>query len=86
MREKELCMLRRLLKTSDIKSKELVKSEPNSFFNFLCERFLNVVNGNFTVKKTLKQGHKNSLKKLLSKQTSLKNKRKGRFLLKTRFF
>ena len=64
-----------MLETSDIKSKELIESAPNSFINFLCECLLNVVNGNVPVKKTLKQGHENSFKKLLSKQTSLKNKR-----------
>ena len=86
MREKELCMLRRLLETSDIKSKELIKSAPNSFINFLCESLLDVVNGNVPIKKTFVQGQKNSFKKLLSKQTSLKNKRqifaKNRVLLK----
>ena len=75
MREKELRMLRRMLETSDIKSKELIKSAPNSFISFFCENLLNVVNGNVSVKKTLIQGHENSFKKLLSKQTSLKNKR-----------
>ena len=63
-----------MLETSDIKSKELIKSAPNSFINFLCECLLNVVNGNVHVKKTLIHGHENSFKKLLSKQTSLKNK------------
>ena len=73
-----------MIETSDIKSKELIKSAPNSFINFLCECLLNVVNGNVTVKKTLIQGHESLFKKLLSKQTSLKIK--GRFLLKTWFF
>ena len=75
MREKELFMLRRMLETSDIKSKELIKSERNSFINFVCECLLNVVNGNVPVKKTLIQGHENSFYKLLFKQTSLKIKR-----------
>ena len=75
MREKELCVLRRMLETSDIKSKVLIKSAPNSYINFLCECLLNVVNGNVPAKKTLIKGHENSFKKLLSKQTSLKNKR-----------
>ena len=47
--EKELCMLRRMLETSDIKSKELIKLAPTSFINFLCECLLNVVNGNVPV-------------------------------------
>ena len=75
MREKELCMLRRLLETSDIKSKELIMLAQNSFIKVLFECLLNVVNGNFSVKKTLIQGQENSFKKLLSKQTRLKNKR-----------
>ena len=75
MREKELCMLRQMLETSDIKSKELIKWAPNSFINFLCVCLLYVVNGNIPVKKTLIQGNENSFKKLLSKRTSLKNKR-----------
>ena len=68
MREKELCMLLRMLETSDIKSKELINSAPISFINFLCECL-------FNVKKTLIQGQENSFKKFLSKQTGLKNKR-----------
>ena len=74
MREKELCMLRRMLEISDIKSKELIKPESNSFINFLCECLLNVVIGNVPVKKTLIQDNENSSKKRLSKPTSLKNK------------
>ena len=66
-------MLRRILETSE-ESKELKKSAPNSFINFFA-CWLNVVNGNVRVKKTLIQCHKNSFKKLLSKQTSLKNRR-----------
>ena len=60
MKEKELCMLRRMLETSDKKSKELIKSAPNSFINFLCECLLNVVKGNNLVKKTLIQVQENS--------------------------
>ena len=75
-----------MLETSDIKSKELIKSAPNSFNSFLCECLLNVVNGNVPVKETLIQGQENSFKKLLSKQTSLTNKRlifdKNKVLLK----
>ena len=68
-------MLRRLLETSDIKSKELIQTAPNSFINLLCECLPNVVNGNVPVKKTLIQGHESSYMKLLSKQTILNNKR-----------
>ena len=75
MREKELCILRRMSETSDVKSIELIKSAPNSYIKFLCECLLNVVNGNVPVKKTLIQGHENSFQTLLSKQISLKNKR-----------
>ena len=63
MREKELCMLLQILETSDITSKEIIKSAPNSFINFLGEYLLNAFNGNAPVKKTLIQGHENSLKK-----------------------
>ena len=84
MREKELCMLRGMLETSDMKSKEQTKSVPKSFINFFCECLLKVVNGSVPVKKTMIQGYENSFKKILSKQTSLE--KKGRFLLKTRLF
>ena len=57
------------------RTKELIKSAPNSFINFLCECLLNVVNGNVPVKKTLIQGRENSFKKLLSNQIFLYNKR-----------
>ena len=79
-------MLQRMLETSDIKSKELIKSAPTSLINFCCKCLPNVINGNVPVKKTLIQSHKNSFKKLLSNETSLKNKKqifaKNRILLK----
>ena len=69
MREKELCIVWRMLETSDIKTKELIKSAPITFINFLREFLLNVVNSTVPVKKTLIQGHENSFKKFyLNKQ------------------
>ena len=76
-------MLRRMLETSDIKSKELINLATNSVLNSLCGLF-NVCNGNLPVKKKLIQGHENSFKKLLSNQTSLKIKRQI-FALKVSF-
>ena len=76
-------MLRRVLESSDLNSKELIKTAPNIFINFLCECLLNGVNGNVPVKKTLIQGHEIHLKSFyIYKHKKLK----GRFLLKTRFF
>ena len=57
-----------------MKSKELIKWALNSFFNFLCEFLLKVVNGNAPVKKLLIQGHENLFKKFLSKQSKFKKR------------
>ena len=76
MREKELCMLRQMLDTSDSKLGKIFKTAPNKFIKFLCECLLNIVNGNVPVNKTKLEGYEKSIKTLLSNQTSLKLKRK----------
>ena len=75
-REKELCMLRQMLDTSDSNIKKIMKTAPNNFIKFLCECLLNIVNGNVPVNKTKLECYENSFKTLLSDQTSLKQKRK----------
>ena len=76
MREKELCMLRQMLDTSDSNKGKIIKTAPNKFIKFLCECLLNIVNGNVPVNKTKFEGYEKSFKTLLSNQTSLKLKRK----------
>ena len=75
MREKEVCMLGRLLDISDTKLKENIERAPNKFIKFLCECFLNIVNGNVPIRKSVVEGYEKSFRKLLSRQTSLKEKR-----------
>ena len=75
MREKEVCMLGRLLDISDAKLKEKIERAPNKFIKFLCECLLNIVNGNVPIRKSVVEGYEKSFKKLLSRQTSLKEKR-----------
>ena len=74
MREKEFCMLGRLLEISDTKLKEKIERAPNHFNKFLCECLLNILNGNVP-KKSFVEGYEKSFRKLLSRQTSLKEKR-----------
>ena len=75
-RKKELCMLRQMLDTSDSKVEKIMKTAPKKSIKFLCECLLNNVNGNVPVNKTKLECYENSIKKLLSYQTSLKQKRK----------
>ena len=75
MREKEVCMVGRLLEISDTKLKEKIERAPNHFIKFLCECLLNIVNGNVPIRKSFVEGYEKSIKKLLSRQTSLKEKR-----------
>ena len=76
MKEKEVCMLQQMLQVSDIKLKKLIKSATKKVFYFLCECFLNVVNGNFPITKNSIETEENSFRKIVSKQTSLKAKKK----------
>ena len=75
MREKEVCMLGRLLNVPDTKLKEKIERAPNIFIKFLCECLLNIVNGNVPIRKNFVRGYKKSFRKLLSRQTNLKEKR-----------
>ena len=65
-----------MLQLSDTKLKKLIKSATKKFIYFLCECFLNVANGNVPIKKNLIQTEESSFRKLFSKQTSLKAKKK----------
>ena len=76
MKEKEGCMLQQMLQVSDNKLKKLIKSATEKFIYFLCECFLNVVNGNIPIKKNLIETDASSFRKILSKQTRLKAKKK----------
>ena len=75
MREKEVCMMGRLLEISDTKLKEKIEKASNHFIKFLCESLLNIVNGNVPIRKNFVEGYEKSFRKLLSRQTSLKEKR-----------
>ena len=75
MREKEVCLLGRLLDISDTKLKEKVERAPHNFIKFLCECLLNIVNGNVPIRKNVVEGYEKSFRKLLSRQSSLKEKR-----------
>ena len=74
MREKEICMLGRLLDISDTKLKEKIERTPNRFIKYLCDYLLNIVNGNVPIKKIFVEGYKKSFRKLLSGQKKLKEK------------
>ena len=65
-----------MLQVSDIKLKRLIKSATKKFIYFLCECFLNVVDGNVPIKNNLIETEESSFRKILSKQTSLKVKKK----------
>ena len=76
MKEKEIGMLQQMLQVSDIKLKKLIKSATKKFIYVLCECFLNVINGNLPIKKNIIETEENSFRKILSKQRSLKKKKK----------
>ena len=59
MREKEVCTLWRMLDLSATKMRDFIKTAPNSYILFLCEWFLNAVNGNVPANKFFLQNHKN---------------------------
>ena len=65
MREKELFMLKQMLKLFDSKFRKFLKEAPNSFIKFLCECLLNVINGNVPVSKHLLKNPDNSFQQLL---------------------
>ena len=65
-----------MLNKLDSKIEKLIETAPNKFIKFLCECLLNIINGNVPVNKIKIEGCKKSFKTQLSKQTSLKQKRK----------
>ena len=60
MKQRELCMLRQMLQVSDIDLKKLIKTASKNFVQFLCECFLNVVNGDVAINKKLIEVHEKS--------------------------
>ena len=64
-----------MLQSSDINLKKLMKTASKNFIRFLCECFLNVVNGNVEIIKKLIENHKKSFRKILSKQTGLRKRK-----------
>ena len=60
---------RHQLKTTD-------KTASKNFIQFLCKCFLNVVNGNVAIDKKLNETHEKSFRKILYKQTGLKEKKR----------
>ena len=76
MKMRELCMLRQILQSSDINLKKMIKTASKKCFQFLCECFLNVVNGNVAINKKLVETHEKAFQKTLSKQTGSKKKKR----------
>ena len=72
MKKKELCMLRQMLQVSDIDLKKLIKAASEKVVQFICECFLNVVNGNVPISKTFIENQETSFRK----QAGLKEKKK----------
>ena len=68
-------MLRQTLQVSDIDLKKLMKAVSKKIVHFLYECFLKVLNGNVPISKTLIENHETSFRKILSKKTSLKEKK-----------
>ena len=54
--------------------KKMMKTASKNFIQFICECFLNVVDGNVAINKKLIETHEKSFQKILSKQTGLKEK------------
>ena len=75
VRVKETCMLRRMLEMPESKLKKFIKKSSNKFIKFLCECFLNVINGNVPPDKSLLENYETSIRHFLSKETSLRKKR-----------
>ena len=69
-------MMRQKLQVSDIDLKKLIKAASKKIVSFLCECFLNFVNGNVPISKILIENHENSFREILSKQARLKKKKK----------
>ena len=65
-----------MLQSSDINLKKLIKTASKNFIRFLCECFLNVINGNVEIYKKLIENHEKSFRKILSKLTSLREKKR----------
>ena len=55
--------------------KKFIKKSSNKFIKFLCECFLNVINGNAPTDKSLLENYETSFRHFLSKETSLRKKR-----------
>ena len=64
-----------MLEISDTKTRDYIKTSPNSYVLFLCESFLNIVNGNVPTNKNFLKNYKNEFNFILSKETSLNEKR-----------
>ena len=65
-----------MLQSSDINLKKMIKTASKNFIRFLCDCFLNVVNGNVEINKKLIENHEKSFRKILSKQTGLREKKR----------
>ena len=75
MKEKEVCKLQQMVQVSNIKLKKLIKSATKKLIHFLCECFLNVVNGNVPISKNLIETEEISFRTILFKQRSLMAKK-----------
>ena len=65
-----------MFQSSNINLKKLMKTASKNFIQFLCECFLNVVNGIVTIIKKLIGTHERSIRKTVSKRTCLKEKKR----------
>ena len=65
-----------MLQVSDIDLKKLIKAASKNSVQFLCECFLNVVNGNVAINKKLIEANEITFRKILFKQTGLKEKKR----------
>ena len=65
-----------MLQSSDSNLKKLIKTASKNLIQFLCECVFNVVNGIVAINKKLIETHKKSFRKILSKQTGLKEKKR----------
>ena len=70
-------MLRQRLQVSDIDLKKLIKAASKNFVQFLCECFLNVVNGNVAINKKTNRSSQKIISKNLIQTNSFEGKEKN---------
>ena len=66
-----------MLQSSDVNLKKLIKTASKNFIQFLCDCFLNVVNGNVAINKKLIETHKKIISKNIIKTNRFEGKEKN---------